>query len=129
MGDWQNPKIHLFNNLYYHSEAKQIFYDIQTDPWAKLKSDWNLFYSTTGDTTWRHEYRSRASTLTDWQRYSGKDVHSVWKDPRFVRPTGSRTEDFKRKDPADIEDVEGSKCGPLCGAYVTGKEIIGVEPK
>lgn len=129
VGDWQNPDIYVLNNLYYHSEPKQNFYDIQTEPWAKLGSDWNLFYSTTGDTTWRHKNRTRASTLTDWQEYSGKDTLSVWKDPGFVRPTGSRPEDFKRKDPAETEDVEGSKYGPACGAYVTGEEIIGVEPK
>jgi hypothetical protein len=78
------------NNLYYHSRPKQSCYDIQTDPWAKVASDWNLFYSTTGDTTWRQKYRSRASTLTDWQKCSGKDVHSVWKDPEFVHTAGSR---------------------------------------
>jgi hypothetical protein len=129
VGDWQNPESHVFNNLYYHSRPQQNFYDIQTDPWERLQSDWNLFYSTTADTTWRHKYRSRASTLTDWQTYSGKDTHSVWKDPGFVQPTGSRPEDFKRKDPAHIKDVEGSKYGPVCGAYVTGEEIVGVEPK
>jgi len=125
--DWQNPEIHVLNNLYYHSGPKQNFYDIQTDPWERLESDWNLFYSTTADTSWRHKYRSRANTLSDWQKYSGKDAHSVWKDPEFVNPTGSRPEDFMRKDLAHIEDVEGSKHGPVCGAYITGKEIVGVE--
>ena len=129
VADWQNPEMHLLNNLYYHSRPKQSFYDIQTDPWERLESDWNLFYSTSADTTWRHKYRSRASTLTDWQQYSGKDPHSVWKDPEFVHPAGDRAKNFKRKEPADLKDVMGSKYGPVCGAYVTGKEIVGVEPR
>lgn len=127
VSDWQNPEIYVLNNLYYHSRPKQNFYGIQTDPWERLESDWNLFYSTTADTTWRHKYRNRASTLADWQKYSGKDTHSVWKDPGFVRPSGSRPEDFKRKNLSHIKDVEGSKYGPVCGAYVTGEEIVGVE--
>jgi hypothetical protein len=56
-------------------------------------------------------------------------MHSVWEDPGFVHPTGSRPEDFKRKDPARIKDVEGSKYGPVCGACVTGQETVGVEPE
>ena len=129
IADWQNPEIYVLNNLYYHSGPKQTFYDIQTDPWDKLESDWNLFFSTTEDTTWRHKYRSRAITLTDWQKYSGKDLHSVWKDPEFVQPAGSRPGDFKRKDATNIKDVAGSKYGPACGAYVTGNETVGVAPK
>lgn len=129
VGDWQNPEAHVLNNLYYHSRPQQNFYDIQTEPWERLESDWNLFYSTTGDTTWRHKYRGRASTLSDWQKYSGKDAHSVWKDPGFVHPGGSRPEDFKRTAPAPIQDVEGSRYGPVCGAYATGEEIVGVERK
>jgi len=127
--DWQNSESHVFNNLYYHSRPKQNFYDIQTDPWERLQSDWNLFYSTTADTTWRHKYRSRASTLTGWQTYSGTDTHSVWKEPGFVDATGGRAKDFRRKDPGHIKDVKGSKYGPVCGAYVTAEEIVGVEPK
>jgi hypothetical protein len=129
LGDWQNPEIHVVNNLYYHSRPGHSFYDIQTDPWNRIESDWNLFYSTAADTTWRHKYRNRAGTLTDWQKYSGKDTHSVWKDPEFVRPAGSHPEDFKRKNQSHIKDVEGCRYGPICGAYVTGEEIIGVEHK
>lgn len=129
LSDWQNPEIHVLNNLYYHSRPKQNFYDIQTDPWERLESNWNLFYSTTADTTWRHKYHSRAITLIDWQKYSGKDTCAVWKDPRFVHPAGNRPEDFKRGDPAHIKDVQASMFGTVCGAYVTGKEIVGVEPE
>jgi hypothetical protein len=129
VGDWQNPKINLFNNLYYHSQSGQSFYDIQTDPWQKLDSDWNLFYSAANDTSWRHKYRGRATTLSDWQKYSGRDSHSVWRDPGFVSPYGSRPTDFRRKGLAQLKDVEGSKYGPICGAYVTGEETIGVGPE
>jgi len=129
VGDWQNPEIHLLNNLYYHSRSRQSFYDLQTDPWQRLESDWNLFYSTAADTTWRHKYRSRANTLAHWQKYSGRDAHSVWKDPGFVHPAGGRPGDFKRKEPVPIKDVEGSEYGPLCGAYETGEEVVGVEPE
>ena len=127
--DWQNPEIHALNNLYYHCGGGQSFYDIQTEPWAKLESDWNLFHCTAGETGWRHKYRSRAGTLRGWQEYSGKDAHSVWKDPGFVNPGGKRVEDFKRKGPANIRDVETGEYGPVCGAYVTGEEIIGIEPR
>lgn len=127
VSDWQNPEIHLWNNLYYHSRENQTFYDIQTDPWEKLNSDWNLFLSTTADTTWRHKYRSRATTLADWQKYSGRDSHSIWKDPQFIQPDGSRPEDFKRKDPAEIKDVTASRFGPVCGAYQTGEEVVGLQ--
>ena len=119
--------MHLWNNLYYDSWPQHNFYDIQTDPWEKLESDWNLFSSMTADTTWRHKYHSRARTLTDWQKYSGKDIHSVWRDPGFVNPAGTRPEDFKRKNAGHIEDVGGSKYGPVCGAYITGEETVGVE--
>jgi len=128
VSDWQNPEMHLWNNLYYHSRPKQAFYDIQTDPWGRLESDWNLFYGTATDTTWRHKYRNRASTLRDWQEYSGEDTHSVWRDPEFVHPTGNRPEDFKRKHSAVTADVEGSKYGRVCGAYATGEETVGVNP-
>jgi CubicO group peptidase (beta-lactamase class C family) len=127
VSDWQNPKIYVFNNLYFHSESQQNFYNLQTDPWERLESDWNLFYSTTVDTTWRHKYRSRGSTLTNWQMYSGKDPHSVWKNPDFVDATGNRAKDFRRRPTRYIKDVEGSTYGPVCGAYVTGDEIVGVE--
>jgi len=122
----RTPRMHLWNNLFYHSRSKQNFYDIQTDPWERLESDRNLFYSTTTDTAWRHRYRSRASTLGDWQKYSGKDAHSVWNDPRFVDPSGNRPDDFKRKDSTDFDVADGSKYGRVCGAFVTGNEIVGV---
>ncbi len=128
IGDWLNPIINVYNNLYYHSKPGQKFYDIQTKPWSNLNSDYNLLFSTTGDTQWRHLYRDRCSTLATWQRYSGKDKNSVWKDPDFVNPSGSRPEDFKRKgDPGSIRDVTGSKYGQVCGGYVTGNEVIGVD--
>ncbi len=123
IGDWQNPVINVYNNLYYHSKPSQKYYDLQTKPWSKLNSDYNLFYSTTGDTSWRHLYRERASSLAAWRRYSGKDEHSVEKDPEFVNPSGDRPEDFRRK--GKPQDVIGSKYGSVCGAYVTGNEVIG----
>jgi hypothetical protein len=122
IGDWLNPVINACNNLYYHSEPGQNFYDIQTKPWSKLNSDYNLFFSTTGDTRWRRLYGDRASTLASWQRYSGKDQNSVWKDPQFANPAGSRPEDFKRQ--GNPKDVVGSPYGPVCGAYATGTETM-----
>jgi hypothetical protein len=126
VGTWLKPLIHVANNLYYHSRTGQKFYDVQADPLSKLSSDWNLFFSTTGDTQWRNLYRSRGTTLADWQAYSGCDQHAVWKDPAFVNPSGSDPEDFKRK--GNPQDVTGSEYGPVCGAYVTGDEVIGIEP-
>ena len=123
IGDWLDPRINVYNNLYYHSKPDQKFYDIQTKPWDKLNSDYNLFFSTTGDTQWRHRYRNRCSTLAAWQHYSGKDKDSVEKDPGFVNPAGNRPQDFRRKHKPN--DVTGSPYGPVCGAYVTGDEVIG----
>jgi len=126
LSEWTNPTINAHNNLFYHSQQGQRFYDIQTKPWSRLDSDSNLFFSVTGDTRWLHLYRNRGTTLAAWQQYSSWDQHSVWKDPRLVNPAGSRPEDFKRKgDPRTLQDVAGSKYGPVCGAYETGSEIIG----
>jgi len=124
IGDWLNPVINVYNNLYYHSKPGQKFYDIQTKPWSNLNSDYNLFFSTTGDTQWRHLYHNRSSMLTGWKEYSGKDGNSVWKDPVFVNPEGSRPEDFKRT--GNPRDVIGSPYAFVCGAYVTGNEVIGI---
>lgn len=129
IGDWQNPLINAYNNLHYHTRPGQKHYNVQTKPWSNLNSDYNLFFSATGDTQWRHLGRNRTSTLTGWQRYSGKDKNSVYKDPAFVNPVGSRPEDFKRTgDPEKIRDVVSSKYGLVCGAYVTGDEVIGLMP-
>lgn len=47
-----------------------------------------------------------------------------------MNPMGSKPEDFKRQGlPEKIEDVVGSKYGPVCGAYVTGDEVVGLLPK
>jgi len=127
IGDWQNPQIRAHNNLHYHDRPGRTYYSIQTAPWSKLDSDHNLFFSTTGETQWKHVYRRRATTLAQWRQYSGRDLHSVWKDPQFVNPSGSRPDDFKRiTDPPRAQDVVGSDYGPVCGAYVTGREIIGL---
>ncbi len=126
VADWQNGPINLYNNLYYHSQPDQKFYDLQTEPWSKLHSDYNLFFSVVGDTKWLHQYRARASDLEDWRKYSGRDQHSVCKDPVFVNLTGSRPEDFKRR--GNPRDVTGSPYGPVCGAYVTGDEVVGIVP-
>ncbi len=125
IGSWQNQVINVYSNLYYHSKPSQKYYDLQTEPWSRLSSDYNLFYSTTGDTSWWHLYRKRCSTLTAWQRYSGKDNHSVEKDPCFINASGNRPEDFKRR--GNPKDVIGSSYGTVCGAYVTGNEVIGID--
>ena len=125
--EWTNPVIHAHNNLFYHFEKGQRFYDIQSDPWSQLDADHNLFYSAGGDSQWRHLYRNRASALATWQQYSGKDTSSVWKDPQFANPLGSRPWDFKRTDSGG--DVIGSPYGSVCGAYVTGNEMIGLIAK
>jgi hypothetical protein len=126
VGDWTNPQINVFNNLYYHSKRGQKFYDFQCEPWSRLASDHNLFFSTTADTAWHHLYRKRATTLESWRDYSGTDQHSVWKNPVFVKPSGRRPEHFKRKDSSP--DVAGSRYGRRCGAYVAGDEQIGIRP-
>jgi len=122
---WQNQVINAYNNLCYHSKPGQKYYDIQTKPWSKLNSDYNLFYSTAGDTQWFHLYRKKGSKLAVWQSYSEKDKNSVEKDPDFVNPSGNMPEDFKRK--GKPQDVIGSKYGTVCGAYVTGNEVIGMD--
>jgi hypothetical protein len=129
VGDWINTEAEVSNNLYYHFQPGQKFYDLQTNPWNKLNSDYNLFFSTTGQTAWKHLYQRRATTLAGWQQYSGRDSSSLWKDPRFVNPDGRRPEDFKRKGQAEaVKDVQGSRYGPVCGAYATGEVSIGLLP-
>ena len=125
IADWQNPVIKVFNNLYYHSKPGRSFYDIQTEPWSRLHSDYNLFYSTTGDTTWRHKYKTIAASLSEWKNYSGKDKNSVWKNPQFKNPHGNRPQDFQRT--GDTQDVTGSPYSTICGAYITGNETIGIQ--
>mgnify|MGYP006288120003 FL=1 len=127
VGDWINTSARLSHNLFYHSEPGQRFYSLQTDPWDKLQSDHNLFFSTAGDTAWWHKYRKCATTLAEWQQYSGKDRHSVWYDPGLVDPNGSAPADFNRweANPADVVGPEGDR---TCGAYQTGDEVIGVLP-
>lgn len=130
VGDWISTDAVLHNSIFYHSRSGQTFYDVQTKPWDKLDADHNLFFSTTGDTEWKHLYQSRATILPAWQTYSGRDTNSGWKDPGFVNPSGTRPQDFKRNgDPARIIDVRGSAYGKVCGAYITGEEIIGLLPK
>ncbi len=124
IGDWINTSADAYNNLYYHSRRGQRFYDIQTKPLNKLKSDYNLFFSTEDDTQFKHLYRPRATTLAAWQQYSQLDGNSLWKDPEFVNPSGSRPRDFKRN--GSTSDVTGSPYGSVCGAYVTGNEVIGI---
>ncbi|KPL02296.1 MAG: hypothetical protein AMK75_02975 [Planctomycetes bacterium SM23_65] len=124
---WTNAAIHAHNNLFYHSKPRQRFYDVQAKPVSRLQADCNLFFSTAGDTHWWNLYRVRAKDLDAWRRYSDNDRNSVWKPPELVNPSGKRPEDFKRKGKPD--DVAGSTHGSVCGAYVTGKEIIGLLPK
>ena len=120
---WMSHVINSYNNVFFHSREGQSYYDLQKLP----NSDYNLFYSTTGDTRWRNRYRNRGFALSAWQSYSGKDIHSVEKDPQFANATGSRAGDFKRK--GNPRDVIKSPYGSVCGAYVTGNEIIGLIPK
>ena len=127
LSEWTNPTIRAHNNLFYHSQKAQRFYDVQSDPWSQLDADHNLFFSTTGDTQWRHLYRNKGSALAAWQQYSGNDKNSVWKDPQFVDPIGSKPEGFKRwGDPKNIRDVAEGKYGTVCGAYITADETIGL---
>ena len=126
IGDWTNPQIIVFNNLYYHSPGGQNFYNIQTKPWSRLDSDHNLFFSITAETSWNHLYRKQATTLDAWREYSGKDQHSIWKDPLFIKASGWRPEHFKR--PGSSPDVTASRYGDRCGAYVTGEEHVGPRP-
>jgi hypothetical protein len=119
---WMPHVINSYNNVFFHSLKGQSYYDLQRLP----NSDYNLFYSTTGDTGWRIRYRNRGFNLSVWQSYSGKDIHSVEKDPQFANTAGSRAGDFKRR--GNPRDVIKSPYGSVCGAYVTHNEIIGLIP-
>lgn len=129
---FKGVRVALANNLYFHRDRGAQFYHlVQHDEpqFRNLQSDHNLFFAAEGGTYWYNLYRRRASNLGDWRGYSGKDKSSVWKDPQFVNPMGSRPEDFRRKgDPKEIKDVAGSEHGPVCGAYVTGDELVGPIP-
>ena len=128
VADWINTSARLYNNIFYHAGADQTFYDVQTKPLDKLRSDHNLFFSTAGRTQWRHLYRRRATTLNEWQKYAGCDTNSVWKNPQFANPDGRRPQDFTRTERHEsIQDVAPSPYGPACGAYATGKEHIGIK--
>ena len=127
VGDWINTDACATRNIFYHTQPKQRFFHIQTEPWEKLKSDQNMFFSMNGDTAWSHKNRQRATTLQQWQEYSGIEKNSVWRDPGFVKPDGSTPADFKRREakPVDVTDQEGPH---TCGAYVTGEEVVGRFP-
>lgn len=120
-----NPVIHLYNNLHYHSASGHRYWDVQSNPLSLLNSDYNLFYSTIGDTFWGHLWVNRGTTLSAWQSYSGKDAGSLESNPNFLNPTGSNPEDFKRS--SYTENFIGSSYGVHAGAYETGNETIGVD--
>ncbi|MHC4738451.1 MAG: DNRLRE domain-containing protein [Planctomycetota bacterium] len=108
------------NNLHYHDVSGQNYYGVQDIG----DIDYNLYYSTTGDTSWYVGRSKRADTLSGWQSYSGEDAHSVETNPLFVNASGNRPEDFKRQSYSG--DVTGSSYGSVCGAYETGNETIGL---
>lgn len=118
-------KINAFNNLSYHSTSDQNFYNIQASPLdSELDSNYNLFYSANGSTTWRNLYSTVAGSFSEWKSHSGEDSASVAKDPGFVNSGGNRPEDFKRTSYSG--DVNGSPYGSVVGAYITGNETIGL---
>jgi len=114
-----------YNNLFYHTTAGQKFTDVQsTVPTATLIYDYNCYYSTQS-TPWLNKGIIRGTTLSAWKSFSGVDTHSVSINPAFVNPTGNRPADFKRSSYAG--DVpSGGPFGTVCGAYITGNEVIGV---
>ncbi|MHC4395498.1 MAG: hypothetical protein ACYS1A_07560, partial [Planctomycetota bacterium] len=119
-GAYTQWQFNSHNNLHYHSQTGQNYYGVQ----QLGDIEYNLYYSTTGDTSWYVGYTKRADTLSGWQSYSGKDLSSVETDPLFVNASGNRPEDFKRQSYSG--DVSGSPYGTVCGAYETGNEIIGL---
>lgn len=126
--DWYpGNQIKSYNNLGYHARSGQYHLYIESNsfPLSNLTSDYNLFDSRPA-ASWRHGKNS-SGTLAGWRSYSGKDGHSVSKNPEFVNPNGNRPEDFKRSSYAG--DVPGSPYGTVCGAYRTGTEEIGVMGK
>jgi hypothetical protein len=65
-------------------------------------------------------------TLQEWQKATGFDTHSITPDPLFVKPGGSRPEDYKLQ-PGSPALASGRNGKPM-GAYITGNEIIGRIP-
>ena len=122
---WRKNKIYAFNNLHYSSKNGQRYYDIQADPLSNLASDYNLFYSTTGDKSFYNLYKKKGSSLGAWRSYSGKDAASISTNPNFVNPNGNNPQDFKRQ---NYTGEVSSPYGVMTGAYQTGNEIIGVDP-
>lgn len=121
---WQSSnKINVFNNISYHSQSGQLIWNFESSsyPMSDLLSDYNLYYSTSS-AGWKKS-TSLFTSLSAWQSYSGKDLHSVSKNPNFVNPSGARPEDFKRT--SYVGDVSGSPYGAVSGAYQTGLEVIG----
>jgi hypothetical protein len=122
--NWVQTSINSFNNLFYHSVSNKEYYNIQANPLSLLRSDFNLYYSSIGDTRWVNNYNNSSSSLSSWKTYSGRDAGSVSKNPGFVNVTGNQPGDFKRISYSG--DVQSSPYGAVCGAYTTGTEVVGV---
>lgn len=123
--NWLGATTLLYNNLYYHSNSSQKYYDLQANPLSNLTSNYNLFYST-GTASWYNLYRDMASNLSGWRSYSGKDSNSLSSNPNFVNSSGSTPHSFKRT--SYTENFTSSSYGTRAGAYQTGNEVIGVSP-
>lgn len=117
---WMRERINVYNNIYYHSNSGQAYYEVQAEPLSLLNSDYNLFYSANGDTQWRNLWRPRATTLSEWQNYSSKDLNSISENPLFVNPEAG---DFHLRENSPCRNT--GKDGVNMGCYITGNEIIG----
>ncbi len=139
-----------FNNLsYVHTNGRHHF-GLNNNSIANVSMDANLYWSQApGYGRWDHNWSQRASDLAGWQSYTdgtgfSRDDLSVELDPQFVNLGCMATndclpEDFKRL--AYNENFPAHNCGASvpyggalgtcgarAGAYVTGTELIGVNP-
>lgn len=122
---WSGTKVQSYNNLHYHPNTGDVFYDVQASPMSEIQSNYNLFYSVPRDTKFRNLYSTVGSQLSAWVSYSGRDVSSMEANPSFVNSQGSQPESFKRSNYP--ENFQGSSYGNRAGAYENGSEVIGTD--
>lgn len=123
--------IRVFNNIFSHAVAGQRFVNVVPHSHDPTRDgalpnvtffDFNCYH---GPAVWRVNYRTAARTLREWQSYGtyGFDRHSFLADPGFLDPEKG---DFRLR--SDSPCRRAGKDGATLGAFITGREQIGVGP-
>lgn len=111
----------LRNNIFYHTRGS-YYYDIHS---GTTDSNYNMFYANGVSPSW-HVGATNTNVFSTWQGAGHDAASSNGVNPNFINASGSTAADFKRSSyPNDV--AAGSPYGRVCGAYVAGSEVIGID--